>query len=341
MRKIPIEEAIGQTLCHDMTAILEGGFKGVKFARGHVIAEADIPELLNMGKSHVFVWDPEADEVHEDDAARALAEVLCDDTIRFKGPSEGKFQFSAATGGLFVINRAGLRAINEVQDYTVATVPGMTAVQAGETLCGARIVPLTTRRANVDAAVQAARAHAPVLSVRPFLPLKAAVIITGSEVYYGRIQDRFEPVMRKKLAGYGAQVLGVTKCPDDLARLSAAIADYVSQGAQLILLTGGMSVDPDDLTPTAIRETGARVVTQGVPMQPGNMLTIAYLGETVLIGVPGASLHSPVTSLDVFLPRVFAGMEIRQADIPGLGEGGLCRACKPCTYPVCYFGRGV
>lgn len=339
MRKVAIEEAIGQTLCHDMTAILEGGFKGVKFARGHVITEEDIPELLNMGKSHVFIGDPQADEVHEDDAARALAEVLCDDSIDYTGPSEGKYQFTSARDGLFMVKRDALTAINSVDDYTVATQPGLTRVYAGEKLAGARIVPLVTGRANVEAAVRIAGENAPVLSVLPFLPLRAAVIITGSEVFYGRIQDRFEPVMREKLAGYGAEILGVTKCPDDLTLLAEAIDGYVRKGAELILLTGGMSVDPDDLTPTAIRGTGATLVTQGVPMQPGNMLTIAYLNNAVLIGVPGASLHSPVTSLDVFLPRIFAGLKIRREDIAALGEGGFCKACKPCTYPICYFGR--
>lgn len=339
MRKIPVEEAIGQTLCHDLTAILEGGFKGVKFKRGHVIAETDIPELLNMGKYYVFVWDPAADEVHEDDAARALAESLCDASIRYTGPVEGKFQFTAAQDGLFVVNRQALRAINSVEDYTVATRPGYTAVREGEKLAGARIVPLVTKRANVEAAVQIAKENSPVLSVRPFLPLKTGVIITGNEVYYGRIQDRFEPVMRKKLPTYGAEILGVVKCPDDLDRISAAVDGFLAQGAELILLTGGMSVDPDDLTPTAIRRTGAKLVTQGVPMQPGNMLMIAYLDKTALVGVPGASLHSPVTSLDVFLPRIFAGLAIQPEDIAAFGEGGFCMACETCTYPICYFGR--
>lgn len=339
MRKVPIEEAVGQTLCHDMTAILEGGFKGVKFKRGYVIAEADLPELLNMGKSHVFVWEPGADEVHEDDAARALAEVLCDASIEYSGPSEGKFQFNAAQDGLFLVNRTGLQQVNSVEHYTVATRPGFTAVCKGEKLAGARIVPLVTKRANMEAAVRVAAENAPVLSVRPFLPLKTGILITGSEVYYGRIQDRFEPVMRKRLSQFGAQVIGVTKCPDDLDRISAALDAFLAQGASLILLTGGMSVDPDDLTPTAIRRTGARLVTQGVPMQPGNMLTIAYLDKTTLVGVPGASLHSPVTSLDVFLPRIFAGLTIQTEDIAAFGEGGFCMACETCTFPICYFGK--
>jgi molybdenum cofactor synthesis domain-containing protein len=339
MRKIRIEDAVGETLCHDMTAILDSGFKGVKFKRGHVITKADIPALLDMGKSHVFVWEPEADEVHEDDAAVALTEALCGPGLCSTGPSEGKMQISASLKGLFVLNGEALREINLVDDYTVACRPGFTPVDAGDKLAGARIVPLVTKRGNVERAVAIAREHFPVLSVVPYRHLKCGVVITGSEVYYGRIKDAFEPILRKKLDNFGAELLGFTKCPDDLDRILAAVDGYVSQGAELILLTGGMSVDPDDLTPTAIGRSGARLVTQGIPMQPGNMLTVAYLGGTTLIGVPGASMHSPVTSLDVFLPRVFAGLELTKDELLAHGEGGFCLGCKVCHWPVCYFGN--
>jgi molybdenum cofactor synthesis domain-containing protein len=338
MKRIPVEEAVGQILCHDMTTILESGFTGVKFRRGHVIAEEDIPALLDIGKSHVFVWEAEADEVHEDDAARAITEAICGEGLSYSGPSEGKMHITADRDGLFFVNSEALIKINSVEHYTVACRPGFTRVRAGEKLSGARIVPLVTKRENVEKAVRIAEENFPVFSVKPFKPLKSAVIITGSEVYYGRIKDSFEPVMRSKLEGYGAEILGVTKCPDDLDMLSAAIRNYANQGAELILITGGMSVDPDDLTPTAIRSSSARLVTQGVPVQPGNMLTMAYLGSTMLMGVPGASMHFPTTSIDVFLPRIFAGLEIKKEDIAPLGEGGFCADCKECQYPVCYFG---
>ena len=338
MKKIRVEDAVGQTLCHDMTAILEDGFKGVKFRRGYVVAEEDIPELKKIGKEHIFVWEPGADEVHEEDAAVALCEALCADGLLRSAPSEGKVSVSAGADGLFCINSAALREINSVPDYTVATIPHFCPVKAWDRLAGARIVPLVTKRENVDAAVRIARENYPVLSVRPFRALKAAVIITGSEIYYGRIKDAFEPILDAKLKRYGAKKLGCTKCPDDADMIVAAIESYVNQGAELILLTGGMSVDPDDVTPTAIRRTGARAAVQGVPMQPGNMLNIAYLGKTVLIGVPGASMHSPVTSLEVFLPRIFAGIEISAEEIAGYGEGGLCLGCTVCTFPKCGFG---
>jgi molybdenum cofactor synthesis domain-containing protein len=295
---------------------------------------------MNIGKNHIFVWEPEADEVHEDDAALALAEAVCGEGLSFnKKPSEGKINLTAETDGLFHLDREALRRVNSVPDYTVACLPNNTRVNKGQKVCGLRIVPLVTKRQNVEKAVAVAREAFPVFKVLPFRPLRCGVVITGSEVYYGRIQDKFEPVMTKKLASFGGQLLGVTKCPDDLETILAAVDGFIKQDAELILLTGGMSVDPDDLTPTAIRKTGAAVITQGVPMQPGNMLMLARLGKTMLVGVPGASMHSPTTSLDVFLPRIFAGDEITQEEIAGYGEGGFCMGCTECRYPICYFGR--
>lgn len=338
MRKVKVQDAIGQALCHDITAIMSDGFKGVKFHRGHVITEQDIPALLDVGKNHVYIWEPEADEVHEDDAALAITKAVCGDNLTTSGPTEGKISISAKVEGLFHVNSDALRLINSVEDFTIPCRPDFTPVSAGEKLAGPRIVPLVTKRANVEAAVAIAQNAFPVFSVLPFKPLKSAVIITGSEVYDGRIQDSFEPIMRKKLQRFHADILGVTKCRDDVDMILTAIEGYIRDGAELILLTGGMSVDPDDLTPTAIRLSGAKVITQGVPMQPGNMLMIAKLGKTMLMGVPGASMHSPITSLDVFLPRVFAGVEITREGIVGMGVGGLCAACAECTWPTCYFG---
>lgn len=340
MRKLRVQDAVGQTLCHDMTAILDTGFKGVKFSRGHVITEEDIPEFLNIGKEHIYVWEPEADEVHEDDAAKALTAVMCGENLDVTGPREGKMQISAACDGLYVLDRAALRKINSIPDYTVASLPAYYPVKKGQKISGARIVPLVTKRENVEKAVEAARDAYPVMRVAPYKKLKAGVVITGSEVYYGRIKDGFEPVMREKLESFGAEQLGYIKCPDDLGMIESAVRGFIEHGAQLVILTGGMSVDPDDLTPSAMRGVGARIVTQGFPMQPGNMLTIGYMGETALVGVPGASLHSRITSLDVFLPRIFAGIEISAGDIADFGDGGFCQGCKDCVWPRCYFGFG-
>lgn len=339
MKKIRVQDAVGEVLCHDVTAIFPGGQKGPLFRRGHVIREEDVEKLLDIGKSHLFVWETEADEVHEEDAAFAVTKAICGHGITYSGPSEGKYQLIAETDGLYKVNSEALRRINRVEDFTVASLPGNTPVTKGGRLAGARIVPLVTGRRNVQEAVRIANENAPVFEVRPYIPRKTGIIITGSEIYYGRIQDAFEPVLREKLEVFGANILGVVKCPDDLSMIAQALAGFMAQQADMVLFTGGMSVDPDDLTPTAIRESGATLLNRGVAMQPGNMLTMAYLGDTILIGVPGASLHSKVTSLDLFLPRICAGERITEEDTGDLGEGGFCLGCKVCHYPVCYFGR--
>jgi molybdopterin biosynthesis enzyme len=310
----------------------------VGFKRGHILTEADITVLLDMGKTTVYVWEPGADEVHEEDAALELSDVLFGQGIKASGVSEGKIQLTATQNGMFRVNSAALRRLNEVPDYTVACRRKNIFVRAGEALAGFRIVPLVTKRENVDKAVQIAGENAPVFEVLPFKPLKTGVVITGSEVYHGRIPDRFEPLIRAKVGAYGAEVLGVEKADDDSGMIRAKLDRFVSDGAELILLTGGMSVDPDDLTPGAIRQSGADIVCQGVPIQPGNMFMLGYLGNTALIGVPAASLKAPVTSLDIFLPYIFAGVRLTASDTAARGENGFCLLCEQCHYPACYYG---
>ncbi|MCL2563048.1 MAG: molybdopterin-binding protein [Oscillospiraceae bacterium] len=338
MKRLPVEQAIGEILCHDMTAIRDG-FKGVAFKRGHVIRAQDIPVLRSMGKAHIYIWEPGAGEVHEDEAGYAGAVALAGDGITISGPAEGRYTLTAKRDGLFTVDSSALKALNAVPDYTAATLPGNTSVRAGDRVAGVRIVPLVTARKHAETVAALSDARGPILSIRPYLPLKVGIIITGSEVYHGLIQDRFEPILRTKIAPFGGKILGVTKCPDDVTAIRTTADAFLAEGADLILFTGGMSVDPDDRTPTAIRATGAEVVVQGVPIQPGNMLMLAYLGETALIGVPGATMHNQTTSLDIVLPRIFVGDRLRAADFESVGEGGLCRGCKTCTYPTCYLGR--
>lgn len=339
MKKIEVSNAVGMTLCHDITAIFDNGFKGVLFKRGHVIEQNDIDALLEIGKNHIFVWEPGKDEVHEEDAALALSNVICDESIESTLPSEGKITLRSKRKGLFCVNEEGLLKINMTPDYTVACIKNFSVVNVGDALSGVRIVPLVTKRENVDLAVNAAQLFSPVFSVLPFIKLKVGLIITGSEIYYGRIEDKFEPIMRKKLKAFDADFLGAVKCPDDLDIIKKEALNFIEKGADIVLFTGGMSVDPDDLTPTAIRDLSTHFVTQGIPMQPGNMLTIAYRNNVTLVGVPGASLHSKVTSLDVFLPRIFAGLKITKEDTVKCGLDGLCLNCKECHFPNCNFSK--
>lgn len=322
IEKIRVEDAVGLPLLHDFTAIMEDGFKGVLFKRGHVVEEGDIESLKNIGKDHIYVGEIEADQVHEEDAIAEISDALFGANIEASDVSEGKINLTSKVKGLFVIDRTLLRKINEIGDYTITCKRSYSKVEEGDRLAGARIVPLWTERGQVEEAKEILEAG-PVFEVKEFKKLKVGCIITGDEVYYGRIKDAFRPVLEEKLAEFEAEVLGYEFLPDDEDRLVATFEKFKEEGADLVIFTGGMSVDPDDITPRAIRETHAEVIVQGIPMQPGNMLMVARLGETYLMGVPGASIHSKITSFDFFLPRVFAGIDLKREDFLEMAEGGL------------------
>ena len=337
MKKIRVEDAVGMALCHDITAMRDG-FKGAAFKRGHVISQEDIPALLDLGKRTVFVWEDNAGEIHEEDAALRMAAMAPVEGAHYTAPSEGKVLLMADQRGMFRVDTALLQKINSIGDITISTLPDHYPVEPGARLASMRIVPLVTKEEQILRAEQLC-AEKKLLDLRPYQEKKLGVIITGSEIYSGRIKDKFEPVVRAKMKQYPAQILGVTICDDDLDMITSEAKKFLDRGADFLIFTGGMSVDPDDLTPTAIRTLGADIVTHGVPSQPGNMTLVAYLGETAILGVPGAAISLPTTIFDVLLPQIFAGDRITKADLIRLGDGGLCQLCKSCHFPNCTFGR--
>ena len=337
MKKIEVEKAVGLTLCHDITAMRDG-FKGAAFKRGHVIREEDVEELLNLGKRTVFIWEENAGEIHEEDAARRLAAMAPVEGAHYTEPSEGKVLLLADREGMFRVDTELLRKINSIGDITIATRPDHYPVKAGDRLASMRIVPLVTEESQIEKAETLCEGKK-LLDLRPYRDLKVGVVVTGSEIYTGRIKDKFEPVVRAKLAHYPCEILGVTLCDDDLSMIVEAGENWLSQSADFLIFTGGMSVDPDDLTPTAIRTLGAEIVTHGLPAQPGNMTLVAYLGDVAILGVPGAAISLPTTMFDVLLPQVFAGDRFTKEELIRLGEGGLCQLCDRCHFPNCTFGR--
>lgn len=339
MEIVPVAEAIGMILCQDITKIVPGEFKGRAFKKGHVIREEDVEVLLNLGKEHIYVWAPDPGDIHENDAALRLSKCTTGSNISFDEPYEGKCTLVSKAKGLFKVNGSLLYEINSIDSVSIASLPNNFPVEPGQKLAGARVIPLVIGEEKIIEAERLCRDQGPVFQVKPYKKLKAGVITTGSEVYKGRIKDKFGPVMKNKLAAFDADFIGQIFCPDDLELIEQGIKDFVSQGAEIIILTGGMSVDPDDLTPGAIKRSGADIVTYGVPAQPGNMFLLAYLGKTVLMGVPGCAMFSRTTVLDVVLPRLFAEEELTKADFIKMGEGGFCSSCKECSYPNCYFGR--
>ena len=337
MKKIKVEDAVGATLCHDVTAMYDG-FKGAAFKRGHVIEAEDIPKLLDYGKKTVFIWEENAGELHEEDCARRLAAMAGVSGAHYTEPSEGKTVLVADVRGMLRVNAELLRQINSIGDITISTLPDHYPVEPGARLASMRIVPLVTKEAQIIEAERLCK-DKKLLELRPYLPKKVGVIITGSEVYSGRIKDKFEPVVRAKLANYPCDILGATICDDELDMIVGAAKGYIRAGADLLIFTGGMSVDPDDLTPGAVRALGADIVAYGVPAQPGNMSLVAYLGGVAVLGVPGAAISLPATMFDVLLPQIFTGDRLSKADLVKLGDGGLCQLCKSCHFPNCTFGR--
>ncbi len=337
MKKIRVEDAVGMTLCHDITAMRDG-FKGAAFRRGHVITAEDIEPLLDLGKRTVFVWEAHAGEIHEEDCALRLAAMAPVEGAAYTDPSEGKVVLRAQRRGMFRVDTQLLHAINAIGDITICTLPDHYPVEEGARLASMRIVPLVTKETQILEAEALCRGKK-LLELLPYQPRKVGVIITGSEVYSGRIKDKFEPVVRAKLAHYPGEILGVTICDDDLTMIEDTARKYLAQGADFLIFTGGMSVDPDDLTPTAIRNLGARIISHGVPAQPGNMTLVAYLDNVPILGVPGAAISLPTTMFDVLLPQIYTGLPLTKEDLIRLGDGGLCQMCKVCHFPNCTFGK--
>ena len=337
MKKIKVQDAVGMELCHDITE-MNDNFKGAAFKRGHIIQQGDIAHLLRIGKEHVFVWEDQAGEIHEDDCARRMAAMAPVAGAHYTEPAEGKVLLFADQRGMFRVNRALLNRINSIGDITICTLPDHYPVEAGDRLASMRIVPLVTQEAQIMKA-EALCSGENLLGLYPYRHKKIGVIITGNEIFHGRIQDQFAPVIRRKMAQYPCEIIGTTICEDDLESIIGAAKRHLENGADFLVFTGGMSVDPDDLTPTAIRQLGADIISYGVPSQPGNMTLVAYLGDVPILGIPGAAIKLPTTVFDVLLPQIFAGVPIRKEELTNLADGGLCQMCKACHWPNCTFGR--
>ncbi len=339
MRQVRVEDAVGQVLCHDMTQIIPGKSKGPRFRKGHVVKPEDIPVLLSMGKRNLYVFELAPGQLHENDAAERLA-ALCvgPGCERAGGPSEGKIGIRATRDGVLLVDSEHLVAVNSCDEVMVATRRGNFGVRAGDMLAGTRVIPLVVGEKVVETAERAA-AGGPLLRVEPYRVRTAAVVATGSEVASGLIEDAFTPVIESKLADYGVEVTCRSTPGDDPACVEAAIREAVSSGCGMVVCTGGMSVDPDDNTPGAIRRAGARVVAYGSPVLPGAMLLVGYFDDVAGASVPVCAMYNKATVLDLGLPRVLAGVELTRRDLAAMGEGGLCLGCKPCTFPHCSFGR--
>jgi molybdenum cofactor synthesis domain-containing protein len=352
-----VREAVGFTLYHDITEIVPGRSKGPAFLRGHVVGEEDVEHLLRLGKEHLYVMEPEAahsrhktiphlrpGDVHEDDAARRMAAAAAGPGVAYGEPKEGRINFRAAHQGLFRINLELLNQVNGIPHVTLATAHSLQAVEQGRMLAGTRVIPLSVPESTVRGVEECcAGAAEPLLTVLPYRKYKVGVVTTGSEVYRGRVQDAFGPVLHKKFSAWGSQIHSQEIVPDETAVTVAAIEQAIAGGADFICVTGGMSVDPDDKTPAAIRAVGCEIVTYGAPVFPGAMFMLAYKrdskGDIPVLGLPGCVMYHRASIFDLVTPRILAGIRVSAGDILGMAHGGLCENCPECRYPVCPFGK--
>ena len=342
MKTISLEEAVGTQLAHDITEIRPGEFKGAAFRKGHTVCEDDLCRLQRLGKNHLYVLEMAADEIHENEAAAILAEALAGAGVFWENnPREGKIDLYAAFDGLLRVDVPSLTAFNLVDEVMCATRHKHTLVKKGEKVAATRAIPLIMKRAAIERAAAIASQPGGVVSVQPLRSAQAGIIITGNEVYHGLIEDRFAPVLTEKVEALGSEVARVEFLPDDAEAIARTIRAFLAQGCDLLLLSGGMSVDPDDVTRHGIRLAGATEMHYGSAVLPGAMFLAAYLGDVPLLGVPACALHHRITVLDLLLPPILAGEKIGKMELALLGHGGLCRDCAVCLYPDCTFGKGV
>lgn len=341
LQTVKVEEAVGKVLSHDIAKIVKSEFKGALFKKGYIIKQEDIPELLKLGKENIYILELEPSDVHEDKAGVRLGTAVASHGVTWSGPKESRVNLYAAYEGLLKINIPVLEAINDLPDVILSTLPNNTVVRKGELLAGTKVIPLVVPEQTVLTAENICRQAGWAIKVIPFQRFKVGVVITGNEVYKKRIRDAFGPVITEKVESFGSTVLGIDYAPDDVETIAAKIKKMADDGAGIIMVTGGMSVDPDDVTPKAIRLTGAIVEKYGAPALPGAMFMLAYLGDIPVMGVPACGMFFKITIVDLLLPRLLAGERVTRKDIVALANGGLCRTCPECRFPNCTFGKGT
>ncbi|MGM9531558.1 molybdopterin-binding protein [Intestinibacter sp.] len=344
MKCVKTQDAVGHVLCHDIVQIIKDVKKDTAFRKGHIVTEEDIPVLLSLGKDNLYIWEKTEGILHENEAAEYLRDICLNENMTETPVKEGKIEIIADADGLLKIDVDRLKAVNSLGEMMIATRHTNTMVKKGDKLAGTRIIPLLIEQEKMEKAKEVA-GDEPILSLLPYKKKKVGIVTTGNEVYYGRIKDTFGPVVMDKVKAFDADIMGQVIVNDDMEKITKSVLDYIDQGAELVLCTGGMSVDPDDKTPGAIKATGARIVSYGAPVLPGAMLLIAYYekdGKQVpIVGLPGCVMYAARTIFDLVLPRIMADDMITADDLADLGLGGLCLNCKVCTFPNCGFGKGA
>ncbi len=338
-QKIRVENAVGMVLSHDLTKIVKDSFKGPAFRKGHIITEDDVSELLKMGKQQIYVLELESDDIHEDEAGICLGRAGAGDGITCSPPKESRVNLFAAMSGLLKVNVPALKEVNNLPEVIFSTLTNNTPVKEGDMVAGTKVIPLTVKEQVVRRFEEICQKNGPLVEVVPYQKKKVGLIVTGSEVYAGRIKDTFGPVLQNKVADFGSEVISFNYAPDDAEVIASKINEAIDCGAEIVLVSGGMSVDPDDVTPLGIRLSGAEIIKYGAPILPGAMFLLAYRGDVPVIGVPACGMYYRITVLDLVLSRILTGERLTCEDIVAYAHGGLCRSCNVCHYPKCSFGQ--
>lgn len=341
MKLMKTEDAVGQVLCHDITQIIKGVTKDAVFRKGHVITESDIPVLLSVGKDHVYIWENNENMLHENDAAEILRGICQGENMHPTEPKEGKIELVADIDGLLLIDLEHLRAVNALGEMMIATRPSGFVVKKGDKLAGTRVIPLVIEKEKMEKAKEVA-GDKPLLQLIPIKKKKFGLVTTGNEVYHGRIEDTFTPVIEAKLAEFGGEMAAHVILDDDHEKITEAVNKMLADGCDMVLCTGGMSVDPDDKTPLAIRNAGVDIISYGAPVLPGAMFLVGYSDDgRPVCGLPGCVMYAKRTIFDLVLPYLLADVPVTKEWLAGLGHGGLCLNCDVCHFPNCSFGKGV
>jgi len=341
MQKVDTKEAVGMVLCHDITMVIPGKFKGAAFKKGHIIRAEDVPELLKLGKDQIYIWECGAEFLHENEAAQRIAGASSGEGITFTEPGEGKVRFIASVTGLLKVDVKGVCLVNDIEEVALSTRHTNLIVEKGDMIAATKVIPLVVKREKIELVERVCKERGPLLEVKEIQSLRTGLITTGNEVYRGRIVDKFSPVVKEKLSRFDCPVPFHVILPDETTRITKSIMDFIKKGADMVIITGGMSVDPDDVTPSGIRATGAEIVTYGAPVFPGAMFILAYLGATPILGLPACVMYSKATIFDLILPRILAGERVTRREITRMGHGGLCLDCPHCSFPSCSFGKSV
>lgn len=339
LKKVKLEEAIGMTIGHDVTKVVPGEFKGAAFRRGHTLKREDIPELLSMGKEHIYIIEEEEGEVHEEEAALRIAEAVAGSEFELSKPREGKINIKSSISGLLKINKSLLGEINSIPNISLATLHENTICRPGTIVAGTKIIPLYIAEDRLKKIEELCRNKGNVFRIIPFKKKKVGIVITGNEIYKGRIKDKFGDYLKNKVEPLGSVINHQTIVPDDEDIIASAILEMRDKGSEVIFVCSGLSVDPDDVTVEGVKKSGAKIISYGAPVMPGAMFLLAMLGDIPILGAPAAVIFNDTTIIDVILPRVLAGEQISRQDIIDMGYGGLCLDCANCIYPICPFCR--